>query len=341
MMKKVFCFGELLLRMSPDMDRQWLREAKMPVYIGGAELNVAMALARWKVPVKYCTALPQNYLADEIIKDLNERGIDTSSIHRSGNKIGVYYLPQGGELKNAGVIYDRSDAAFALLKPGMIDWDKALEGCEWFHFTAIGPGLNETVVNICMEALEAAKKKKLNITCDLNYRARLWQYGKEPVDVMPALINYCDVVMGNIWSAEQLLGIPASIDDSNNQSRDELIAAAQLSMKNLKHAFPGVKTIAYTFRLEKRYFAVIDHEGKLESTASFDLEDIVDKVGSGDCFMAGLIYGLYHRHSPTDIINFAAAAAVSKMQVMGDATNKSIEQVNEWVWKAMKGSYQQ
>src|SRR5205814_9248602 len=145
---------------------------------------------------------------------LAENNIDTSAIHVSGNRIGVYYLPQGADLKHAGVIYDRAYSSFAELRPGMINWDEALEGCSWFHFSAISPGLNESVVAVCKEALQAASSKGLTISVDLNYRSKLWKYGSDPITIMHELVYYCDVIMGNLWSAESLLGIRSSIIDS-------------------------------------------------------------------------------------------------------------------------------
>ncbi|HWJ24990.1 MAG TPA: PfkB family carbohydrate kinase [Flavisolibacter sp.] len=176
-MKKVFCFGELLLRMSPELGGAWIRNAHMPVFVGGAELNAATALARWNVPVAYGTALPENALAEEICRSLEGKGIDTSRIIFSGKRIGCYYLPQGADLKNAGVIYDREYSSFSQLKPGQIDWDRLLKDVEWFHFSAISPALNADVAVICKEALQAASEKGITISVDLNYRAKLWQYG--------------------------------------------------------------------------------------------------------------------------------------------------------------------
>jgi 2-dehydro-3-deoxygluconokinase len=328
-MGKVFCFGELLLRMSPSLHGQWIRDANMPVYIGGAELNVATALAKWNIETKYSTALPQSYLSDEIITALQSKNIDTSSINRSGERIGTYYLPQGTDLKNAGVIYDRARSSFADLKPGMIDWNKALDGCEWFHFSAISPALNENATAVCKEALIAASGKGMKISVDLNFRAKLWQYGKKPSDVMPDLISHCNVIMGNIWAAEQLLGISSSISDSKDRSTEELTEAVSKSMKLLRNEYFRVTEIAYTFRLEDRYFAVLQEGNERFTSKNFRSEDIVDKVGSGDCFMAGLIYGLYHGHSPQAIIDFAAAAAVGKMQEKGDATNQTVESIHQ------------
>lgn len=324
---KVFCFGEILLRMSPSLNGKWIHQASMPVYVGGAELNVAHALAKWNVPVKYGTAMPDNYLSREILEELLSKKIDVSSIYLSGNRIGAYYLPQGADLKNAGVIYDRAHSSFAELQPGMINWDKALEGCSWFHFSAISPALNENAALVCKEALKAAAAKGLTISVDLNYRAKLWQYGKLPKEIMPELVSYCHLIMGNIWAAETLLGIASTIESSANKTTQELVDAAGKSMLQVHAQFPQARGFAYTFRLEKEYWGVLQHGSKMAVSSKFIIGEVIDKVGSGDCFMAGLIYGFYQKHSPQEIINYAAAAAVGKLQETGDATQQTIEQV--------------
>jgi 2-dehydro-3-deoxygluconokinase len=338
-MSKIFCFGELLLRMSPALERQWIHDGQMPVYIGGAELNVATALSNWNIQTKYCTALPDNYLSKEIIEELHSKKIDTSFIQLSGNRIGIYYLQQGADLKNAGVIYDRSNSSFSELKPAMINWDEALKDCNWFHWSAISPALNDNTAAVCKEALQAASAKGLTISVDLNYRSKLWQYGKRPVDVMPELLQYCNVVMGNVWAAESLLGISSSIKDSKGKTTEELTAAAGQSMKDIHLSYSNVQSIAYTFRLEETYFAVLQHGMEMAVSKELPLIDIVDKVGSGDCFMGGLIYGLHNQHEPKNIIDFAAAAAVGKMKEKGDATNQKIESIQKILhkkWTATK-----
>lgn len=328
-MSNVFCFGELLLRMSPEVDRQWLQQNNIPAFLGGAELNVATAIAKWNIPVKYCTALPDNYLSKEIMEELESKKIDTSSVHLSGNRIGIYYMPQGADLKNAAVIYDRNYSSFSELKPGMLNWDELLKDCNWFHFTAISPALNADVAAVCKEGLEAATAKGLTISVDLNYRAKLWKYGKAPAEVMPELVQYCHVLMGNIWAAEILLGLPSFLPDSEGKTNDELTEAAGKSMLQLHQTYPKLTTMAYTFRMEKTYFGVLQHGKDRAISGEHKLENLVDKSGSGDCFMGALIYGLYNQHLPKDIIEFAAAAAVGKMQEKGDATNQSIETVNK------------
>jgi 2-dehydro-3-deoxygluconokinase len=323
MMKKVFCFGELLLRMSPELNRQWIHDAGIPTFLGGAELNVATAIAKWNIPVKYATALPDTYFSKEIMDELESKNIETSSIHLSGNRIGIYYMPQGADLKSAGVIYDRNYSSFSELKPGMLNWDALLKDCGWFHFTAISPALSADIAAVCKEGLEAATAKGLIISVDLNYRAKLWKYGKNPVEVMPELVQYCHVVMGNIWAAETLLGIRSDIDDSIEMTNEKLVEKAGSSMKQIHLTYPKVTTMAYTFRMEQEYYAVIQHGPEKAISNEYKIASVIDKSGSGDCFMGGLIYGLYHQHLPQQIIEFAAAAAVGKMQEKGDATNQT------------------
>ncbi|KIC90292.1 sugar kinase [Flavihumibacter sp. ZG627] len=326
-MKKVFCFGELLMRLSPSPKGKWIHDASMPVYIGGAELNVANALAKWNIPVKYFTALPDNFLSREIVEDLTNKNIDCSAIHYSGNRIGTYYLTQGADLKNAALVYDRAGSSFADLKPGMINWDSILDDCQWFHFSAISPALNDNIAALCKEALEVASAKRLTISVDLNYRSKLWQYGKRPVEIMPALVKHAHLIMGNIWSAESLLGIESPLKGSDGATRFALINTAEQSMVALQQQFPQAKTSALTFRMDSSYWAIMQHEQAQYISKEFALAGVIEKAGSGDCFMAGLIYGMLYDNEPAQTINFAAAAAAGKLYEKGDATHQSIQDV--------------
>jgi len=330
-MKTVFCFGELLLRLSPVLNGEWIHKAAMPVFIGGAELNVAQALSRWSVPVSYGTALPDNYLSKEISAHVETLGIDTTAIQYTGNRIGTYYLPQGADLKNTGVIYDRAYSSFYELKPGQIDWEELLKDKSWFHFSAISPALNENVAMVCKEGLQVATKMGLYISVDLNYRAKLWQWGKHPIDVMPDLVQYCDLVMGNLWAAEKMLGIPITSDSIS--SKEEYIEQAELSSQTICNRFTNCKEVANTFRFDKEigltYYATLYKHNHLYVSNEHQTAAVVDKVGSGDCFMAGLIYGNYNRLLPQEIIDFAAAAAFNKLFVKGDATTTSVDEIKK------------
>jgi 2-dehydro-3-deoxygluconokinase len=327
--KKVFCFGELLLRMSPELNGKWINDASIPFYIGGAELNVATALAKWDVPVKYCTAIPDNYLTAEILKELSQKNIDVSSVLLGGERLGMYFLPQGLDLKNAGVIYDRANSSFWNIKPGMLNWDNLLADCNWLHLSAVSPALNPDSAAVCAEAISAARQNNMVVSIDLNYRSKLWQYGTPPPAIMVPMVEQCDVVMGNIWSAQQLLGIDTPVQESKGLSKEELVTAAEVSMQLLQQRFPRVKHIAYTFRLEEEYFGVLHHEGITNISSSYPLEDVVDKVGSGDCFMAALIYGIVNHSSADDIVNRAALAAVGKMKEKGDATQQRMTDIEQ------------
>ena len=329
MLGKICSFGEILLRYAPDINGDWLKKQSMSCYIGGAELNVASALAKWGLPVKYITAVPENYLGHALVDFVEGKNIQQSDIVFSGSRVGAYYLPVGLELKHAGVIYDRAHSAFSELQPGQLNWEKILADCSWFHFSALSPALNENVAAVCKEALELASKRGLTISVDLNYRSKLWQYTSSPAPLMDGLVKYCDVIMGNIWAVESLLGIPTPIKNSEGKTKAQLIDAARESMLQLHQRYPKSKIFAYTYRLDQYYWALLEKENQLVSSGQYVLENLVDKVGSGDCFMAGLIYGLYHQLNPQHIIDYAAAAAVGKLQEAGDSTSQTVEHIQQ------------
>lgn len=332
-MSKVLCFGELLMRLSPQLDGVWISHNNMPVFIGGAELNAATALANWDIPVSYCTAMPDHYLAKEVVESVEAKGIDTSRIHFSGNRIGTYYLPQGADLKNAGVIYDRAHSSFWELRPGQLDWDAILDGVNWFNFSAISPALNENVAAVCKEGAEAASKKGITVSIDLNYRAKLWQYGKQPHEVMPELVALCDVVMGNIWAEEKMLGIP--VEESIPDEKEAYLAQSQKTAEEILKRFPKCRQVANTFRFDRaeglHYYATLYTNSQLFVSTQYETKTVIDRVGSGDTFMAGLIYGNYHKHLPQEVIDFAAAAAFNKLFIKGDASTASVEDIRKGI----------
>lgn len=333
-MGKTLCFGELLLRLSPSAKGDWLQQHVLPAFVGGAEANVATALALWDQPVGYCTALPDNFLSKQLSAYLQKKNIDTSSIHYSGNRIGVYYLQQGTDVKNGGVVFDRAGSSFSQLQKGMIDWDKVFDGITWFHFSAIAASLTISAAEVCEEALQAASSKGITISLDLNYRNKLWQYGKQPIDIMPQLAAYCDVVMGNLWSANVMLGIP--LDDSlfKTNSKKTYLEQAVNTSKAIQERFPKVKTVANTFRFDRnegiQYYTAL-YNGELFVSAEYSSDKVLDKVGSGDCFMAGLIYGMNNGHAPQQTLDFATAAAYNKLFIKGDTTNQTVNDINSTI----------
>jgi len=330
---KILSFGELLLRFCPDVEGEWLYKNQLPVYIVGAELNVSSSLALWGLPVKYFTALPDNDLTTYIIKSLQNKGIDTSSVRYCGNRVGLYYLTEQNDIKHNGLIYDRANSAFAELKPGMIDWDQVLEGVSWFHFSAICPALSQNVADLCNEVLEAASKKDIIISVDMNYRAKLWQYGKSPMEILPDLVKHCDLVMGNIWAAETMLGIPVVPNIHESGQKSTYLKEALKTSQKIIEQFPKCKAVANTFRFDAtndiKYYTTLYTDNQLHNSGEYETGHVIDKVGSGDCFMAGLIYGFYNNHEVNEILEFATAAAFEKLFIKGDATTKTVAEIKK------------
>lgn len=330
-MGKVLTFGELLLRICPDGEGQWLAENKLPFYIGGAELNVATALALWEIPSAYFTALPDNFMGNEMIGYMQECRIDTARIHRGGERIGIYYLPKGKDLKNAGVIYDRAQSSFATLKTGTLNWDEIFREIDWFHFSAICPALNQDAADICLEAVKAANERNITISIDLNYRAKLWQYGRQPDEVIPELVQYCDLVMGNIWAAEKMLDIPVSPKLAEIDSKEKYLEQSKQTSETILARYPKCKWVAHTFRFDHkngvRYYTTLFTQDELFVSDEYLADTILDKVGSGDCFMAGLIYGLFRQKDPLNTLNFATAAAFNKLFIPSDCTTSTLADI--------------
>ncbi|MEJ7736768.1 MAG: sugar kinase [Chitinophagaceae bacterium] len=326
---KVAAYGELLFRITPNP-----RIFSAEFSLGGAELNVATALATWGVDTAYISRLPENVLSENVEKLVQELGIDTSRMLWGGERIGIYYMQTGGDMQSSSVVYDRKYSAFSEIQPGTIDWDRCLDGITWLHWTAITPALNANAVIVCREILESARKKNIFISTDLNNRRLLWKYGKSPFEVMPDLVQYCDVLMGNIWAASEMLAVNW---DENLLIRGDKESckdmAAQVAEK-IMTTFPQCKQVAFTFRFTEpnghlNYFATLSNYSGLFESINFRKDSVVDSVGSGDSFMAGLIYGMLQNMSSQQLINFAAASAVSKLNIKGDANTTPVNKIEE------------
>ena len=328
---KVLCFGELLIRLCPDNEGDWLQNNRLQFYIGGAELNVAKALALWGTDVKYFTALPDNGLSAQITGDLENKGIDISAIHYAGKRIGLYYLTPGQELKHDALIYDRAGSSFAGLQTGVIDWDEILKDVSWFHFSAICPAIGRNVADVCLEAIEAASTKNITVSIDLNYRSKLWQYGKQPKEIIPALAAHCDVIMGNIWATELMLDIPVTGDIHHLKAVDRYLEHALFSSQEVIKQYPKCKVIANTFRFSEgtgiKYYSALFLNNQAFRSKEHETPQVIDKAGSGDCFMAGLIYGFKTGMNTQETLEFATAAAFGKLLIAGDSTTLNVEAI--------------
>jgi len=327
---RVLCFGELLIRLQSTADSFFtIGQNNLKIYPGGSEANVAVTLGKLNIPTSYFSAAPYNALTKEIEDLLESNNVDTSKILHQGDRIGSYYLLSANGLTNGEVIYDRKYSSFSNLKSEDINWDKLYEGIEWFHFTAITPALSEDLAILTEKALAEASKRKIIISVDLNYRSKLWQYGKNPIDIMPNLIQYSDVVMGNIWASNKMLG--TSIDESfdRNTSKEDYVKFTNQVAQETFRKFPKVKHIANTFRFmdnpQHNLFYGTYHNREINTYSETRLtNEVVDRIGSGDAYMAGLIYAIIKNLTPQEIIETATSAGFEKLFVEGDFGNGKI-----------------
>lgn len=329
-MKGIATFGELLLRLAPIMPQQWLVKNQMNVYVGGAELNVAAALSNWDIPTTFISALPKNDIAQEIIDYLKSKKINTEFIVTKEGRIGTYILPKGLDLKQGAVIYDRDNSAFQVLQISDFNLEKLWSEVGWLHISAISPALKEQTAALTLELVQSAHQHKVTVSIDLNYRAKLWQYAQKPSTIIEKLIPYCSVVMGNIWSNSILLNLEEPMPSNQNTSVDWCKQASDNQIKELQTLYPNVQYWAHTFRLKSnpiKYFATLYTADQVTTSNVYEVQHVLDQVGSGDCFMAGLIYAIHHQFCTQDIVNYAASAAIGKLQEQGDFTHQSILEI--------------
>lgn len=323
---RILSFGELMLRLSSTGASFLEKGSPVVVFPAGSEANVVASLAQWGVPCSYLSRMPDNELAAQALTVLRELGVDVSPTLLEGDRLGLYFLLSANGLTKGEVVYDRKYSAFSQLQPGAIDWDRALDGYTWFHWSALTPALDASLAAVCKEALEAARRKGLVISVDLNYRNKLWNYGKQPIEVMPALLQYCDVVMGNIWAANKMLGTSVSETLCRDTPPDMYAEAANGSAREVFERLPRCKHLAYTFRFMDSpthnllYGTYHTRSGNFMSAIQ-ETNEVVDRIGSGDAFMAGLIYALVSDKDGQGVVDTATAAGFRKLFVKGDFGN--------------------
>lgn len=326
-MKEILCFGEILLRQQAIGSNIFEKGNNLlRVFPGGSEANVAVSLAQMGEKVQCFSALPENPLSDEILLCLNNLAVGTTHVLRVGDRLGSYILLSANGLTKGDVIYDRKYSAFSLLKAEDLDFDQLFARIDWFHWTALTPGLNMEWANLMELVLSEAARRGVTISVDLNYRNRLWQYGKEPIEIMPRLVAYCDVVMGNIWAANKMLG--TFIDDTLDRysASEAYRVLSKRSAREIFEKFPKVNHVANTFRFmdnpTHNYFYGLYHSRDTDAMSKiYETNEVVDRIGSGDAFMAGLIYSLRNGENPQQIIDIATGAGYHKLFVEGDFGN--------------------
>lgn len=333
-MKKVITFGEIMLRLSPPGFLRFSQANSFDVVYGGGESNVAVSLANYGIPAEFVTRLPNNDIGECAVQELRKRGVGTQHILRGGERLGIYFLEMGAVSRGSKVIYDRAHSSISTIKKGEIDWEKVFDGAGWFHWTGITPALSQGAADVCLEAIQAANQLGVTVSTDLNYRAKLWKYGKKPSEIMPALVEGCDVILGNEEDAEKHFGIhPENVDITKGESMD---SQAYLSVcKQLMERFPRAKKVITTLRgsisASHNTWAGVLYNGKdfLEST-TYQITHIVDRVGGGDSFMGGLIYGLLtYPDNDQKALDFAVAASCLKHTIFGDANLVTVDEVEK------------
>jgi 2-dehydro-3-deoxygluconokinase len=330
-MKKVVAFGEIMLRLSPPGYQRFTQARSFEVIYGGGEANVAASLAQFGMPVDYVTRLPKNDIGEACLQYLRQYGIGTSKIIQGGDRLGIYFLENGAVQRGSKVIYDRANSSLATIQKGMLDWQAVFADADWFHWTGITPAVSQGAAEVCLEAVQTAKHLGLTVSCDLNYRKNLWKWGKKASEVMPELVSFCDVAIGNEEDAEKVFGIQASEADV---TAGKVEASQYLFVcETLAKRFPGLKTIAITLRgsisaSHNTWSGVLWQSEEFFTAPRYDITHIVDRVGGGDAFMGGLIYGLRSYGSDYQkSLNFAVAASCLKHSILGDFNQVSVAEV--------------
>ncbi|MBQ6817990.1 MAG: sugar kinase [Clostridia bacterium] len=326
-MKKVVTFGELMLRLAPEGYLRFVQADTFQATYGGGEANVAVSLANYGLDARFVTCLPKHEIGQAAVNSLRKFGVDTSYITRTGKRVGIYYLEKGASQRPSKVIYDRADSSIATAKQEDFDWDAIFDGVGWFHFTGITPALGDNVADICLTACKKAKERGITISCDLNFRKKLWTSEKAG-QVMGELCQYVDVCIANEEDADKVFGIRADDTDvtGGKLNHEGYIQVAE----KLTQRF-NFKAVAITLRSsisanDNIWAAMLYTDGKAHFSKSYNMH-IVDRVGGGDSFGGGLIYAYMMDYAPQDALEFAVAASCLKHSVEGDYNMMSVEEV--------------
>lgn len=320
--QKVVTFGELMMRLSPPSPERFTQASRFEVTYGGSEANVAVSLSLFGIESEYITRLPENDFGKAAASHLQGNGVDTTHIDFGGSRIGIYFLEHGADHRSSRVVYDRSDSAFAKVKPALFNWEQIFQDTSWFHWSGITPAISAGAAETCFNAIRTARKMGIKVSGDINYRRNLWQYGKSAHELMPALIAESDIIIGGLSDFENCLSITSS----------DFTAAC----KKVQQSFPSVSKIVNTERTSihsshNKISAMLWDKRELLRSKEYELTHIVDRVGSGDALMAGLIYGWLSHWKDQEVLEFATAACVLKHTIPGDINRVSVEEVETLV----------
>ena len=328
---KVLTFGEIMLRLRTPGHERFFQSNMMEATFGGGEANVAVSLVNYGMEAQYCTVLPDNAIGDECVKELRRFGVDVSKVQRGPGRMGIYFLENGANQLPSKVVYDRAYSAIALAKPGDFDWDKVFEGVDWFHITGITPAISESAMELSLESVKVAKEKGITVSCDLNYRKNLWKYGKKAAEVMRELAKYVDVAIANEEDVQKSLEITVDVNvESGELDREKYKALGDKVLA----AYPHMKMIAITLRESHSadwngWAACLNDGENFYVSKKYEIRDIIDRVGGGDSFAGGLIYGLNTYENKQQALEFAVSASCLKHSLIGDFNRVSVSDVEK------------
>lgn len=328
-MNKVITFGELMMRLATQNHERFGQAQALGLSYGGGEFNVAVSLSNYGVSSQFITRLPDNDLGRSAQEQVNRFKINSGHIIFGGERLGLYFLEMGAGLRSSKVVYDRANSAMSTVKPGEFDWESIFNKASWFHWSGVTPALSQNAADVCLEALKVAKEKGVKISCDLNYRSKLWKYGKTPAQVMPELLKYSNVILGDIDTAYFMMG-----RDRINPDYSAIDKLPELYKPVIDHC-PDLDYIATSLRhslntSHQEIGGLLYNKQNIYKAKNYEVEYVVDRVGSGDAFMAGLIYGL-HNSSPQYAIDFATAACSLKHTIPGDLNRVSVDEVERFI----------
>jgi len=339
---RVVTFGEVMLRLKSPGRERLFQSPMLEASFGGAEANVALSLAQFGVPVSFVSAIPANPIGDACLGELQRFGVDTSRVRRQGSRLGIYFLEAGANQRPSKVVYDRSGSAIAAAKSGDFDWDAVLDGASWFHLTGVTPAISQSAADVAIEGARRARAKGITVSCDYNYRKNLWKYGKSAPDVMRELVRHVHVGIANEEDCQQALGIDLDVDvASGSLATDKYRTTAARVLEEFPNLDKQVITLRESHSADQNGWSAVLHNGKdFLVSRRYEITDIVDRVGAGDSFAAGLIYGLLTYADDARALEFAAAASCLKHSILGDFNRVSVGEVEALVAGEASGRVQ-
>jgi len=335
MSKRVVTFGEIMLRLATPEYLRFSQTSSLTATFGGGEANVAVSLANYGIKVDFVSRLPLNDIATSCVMNLRKYGVGTDHLIYGGERLGIYFLETGAVARPSKVIYDRAHSSIAEIRPGMIDWRKIFKGADWFHWTGITPAISQGAADACLEAIQIANEMGVTVSTDLNFRKNLWKYGKSASEVMPKLVAGCDVILGNEEDAEKVFGIKPEGFEVAHTGGEVNAAEFESVCKQLMAKFPRAKKVIITLRgsinaNHNTWRGCLYSDGSLKISRAYDITHIVDRVGGGDSFMGGLIYGLLtYKEDDQKALEFAVAASCLKHTIYGDFNMVSVAEVEK------------